>query len=100
MKNTQDPYLARQLSMFSPRGVTPTSKFVCVLPFPDGDARRHKDLSWFGQEKALRPAGEGSLYYLAPKCLYRGEYKRGMKYESSTAYGRGVACSIPESLLL
>ena len=40
------------LSVFSPQGVTPTSKFVCVLPFPDGDA-----LSWFGQEKALRPAG-------------------------------------------
>ena len=67
-----------RLSVFSPRGVTPTSKFVCVLPFPDGDARRHKDLSWFGQEKALHPAGE-SLYYLAPKCLYRGEYKCGMK---------------------
>ena len=40
-----------------PPGVTPTSKFVCVLPFPDGDARRHRDLSWFGQEKAIRPAG-------------------------------------------
>jgi len=51
------------------------SKLICVLPFLDGDARRHKDLSWFGQEKALRPAGEGSFYYLAPKCLYRGEYK-------------------------
>ena len=75
MKNMQDPYLARQLSVFSPWVVTPTSKFVCVLPFPDGDARRHKDLSWFGQEKALRPAGEESLYYLAPKCLYKGEYK-------------------------
>ena len=99
MKNTQDPYLARQLSVFSPRGVTPTSEFVCVLPFPDGDARRHRDLSWFGQEKALRPAGEGSLYYLAPKCLYRGEYKRGMKCVRSTAYGVALR-SIPESLLL
>ena len=78
VKNTQDPYLARQLSVFSPWGVTPTSKFVCVLPFPDGDAKRHKDLSWFEQEKALRPAGGESLYYSAPKCLYRGEYKRGM----------------------
>jgi len=61
VKNTQDPYLARQLSVFSPRGVTPTSEFVCVLPFPDGDAKRHKDLSWFGQEKALRLAGEGEF---------------------------------------
>ena len=103
VKNTQDPYLARQLSVFSPRGVTPTRKFVCVLPFPDGDAKRHKDLSWFGQEKALRPAGEGSLYYLAPKCLYRGEYKRGMKYGSSTVYGCSVvsrSLSIPGSFLL
>ena len=32
--------------------------YAC-FPFPDGDAKRHKDLSWFGQEKALRPAGEG-----------------------------------------
>ena len=64
-------HLNYDVSVFSPRGVTPTSKFVCVLPFPDGDARRHKDLSWFGQEKALRSAGEGGLYYLAPKCLYR-----------------------------
>ena len=48
---------------------------MCMLPFPDGDASRHGDLSWFGQEKALRPAGD-VLYYFAPKCLYRGEYKR------------------------
>ena len=32
--------------------------YAC-FPFPDGDAKRHKDLSWFGQEKALRPVGEG-----------------------------------------
>ena len=31
---------------------------LCVcFPFPDGDAKRHKELSWFGQEKALCPAG-------------------------------------------
>ena len=41
--------------------------------------KKHRDLSWFGQEKALRPVGGESLYYLAPKCLYRGEYKRDMK---------------------
>ena len=84
--------------MFSPRGVTPTIKFVCVLPFPDGAARRLRDLSWFGQEKALHPAGEGSLYYLAPKCLYRGEYKRGMECESSTAYGCSVVSCSPFSI--
>jgi len=31
--------------------------YAC-FPFLDGEAKRHKDLSWFGQEKALRPAGE------------------------------------------
>ena len=64
--------------------------YVC-FPFPDGDAKRHKDLSWFGQEKALRPAGGENLYYFAPKCLYRGEYKRGMECGSSTTYECGVA---------
>ena len=96
-------FLRLWLSVFSPWGVTPTSKLVCVPPFPDGDASRHRDLPWFGQEKALRPAGEGTLYYLAPKCLYRGEYKCGMEYGSSTAYGCSVACvslSIPGSFLL
>ena len=66
------------------------SEFVCMLPFPDGNARKHRDLSWFGQEKALRPAGEESLYYFAPKCLYRGEYKRGMEcgdVSCTTTYG-------------
>ena len=62
-----------------PTGGQPTSEFVCVLPFRDGDAKRQKDLSWFGQEKALRLAGEESLYYFAPKCLYRGEYKHGVE---------------------
>jgi len=34
--------------------------------------------------------GGESLYYFAPKCLYRGEYKRsvsGMKYGSSPVCG-------------
>jgi len=56
-----DSTLRTDLSVFSLPGVTPTSEFVCVLPFPDGGAKRHKDLSWFGQEKALRPAGEGEF---------------------------------------
>jgi len=33
------------------------SKFVCVSSFLDGDARWTQYLSWFGQEKALRPTG-------------------------------------------
>jgi len=60
VKNTQGPYLARQLSVFSPGGSHQRVKLVCVLSFPDRGAKRHKDLSWFGQEKALRLAG-GSI---------------------------------------
>jgi len=36
---------------FFPRGVTPTSKFVCVLPFPDGDAKNTKIYSGSGKRK-------------------------------------------------
>ena len=48
------------------------SKFVCVLPFPDGDARRHRDLSWFGQEKALRPAGGREFVLSCTEVLVQG----------------------------
>jgi hypothetical protein len=54
-------------------GPKPTSEFVLRVPNLDGDARRiHDGLSWFGQKKALRPAGGEVLYFFAPKCLYRG----------------------------
>jgi hypothetical protein len=53
-------------------GPKPTSEFVLRVPNLDGNAKRiHGGLSWFGQKKALRPAG-GVLYLLAPKCLRRG----------------------------
>jgi hypothetical protein len=46
---------------------------VLRVPNLDGDARRtHGGLSWFGQKKALRPAGGRVLYFLAPRCLRRG----------------------------
>jgi hypothetical protein len=46
---------------------------VLHVPILDDDARRtHGGLSWFGQKKALRPAGERVLYSLAPRCLRRG----------------------------
>jgi len=31
-----------------------------------------------GKKKPYVQRGEESLYYLAPKCLYRGEYRREM----------------------
>jgi hypothetical protein len=53
------PYLARQLSAFDPVGVLSQQvNQMLRVPNLDGDARRmHGDLSWFGQKKALRPAG-------------------------------------------
>ena len=44
-----------------------------------------------GKRRPYVQWGEESLYYFAPKCLYRGEYKRGMENGSSTAYECGVA---------
>jgi hypothetical protein len=37
-----------------------------------GDARRHKSLSWFGQENTLPPAEGMRHILLAPKCLQCG----------------------------
>ena len=42
-----------------------------------GSGKRRPYVQWGGE----------NLYYLAPKCLYRGEYKRGMEYGSATKYG-------------
>jgi len=43
-----------------------------------------------GKRRPYVQRGGESLYYFAPKGLYRGEYKRGMEYGSSTAYECGV----------
>jgi hypothetical protein len=45
-------------------GPKPTSESMLRVPNLDGDARRvHGGLSWFGQKKALRPAGRGSIVF-------------------------------------
>jgi len=49
-----------------------------MLPFPDGDARKDtKIYPGSGKRRPYVQRGE-CLYYLAPKCLHRGEYKGGM----------------------
>jgi len=48
---------------------------------------RHRGLSWSGQEKALRLAGEDVFYYLAPKCLCGGEYRRVLLRMVVVMYG-------------
>jgi len=73
--NTQDPYLARQLSVFFPQGVTPTSKTCMRAPFSRWWCK--KDTEIYPGSGKRRPYVQrgGCFYYLAPKCLYRGEYK-------------------------
>ena len=70
---------------FPPRGSHQRVKLVCVFPFPDGDAKDTKIYPGSGKRRPYVQRGE-RLYYSAPKCLYRGEYKRGMN-------GDGVSCS-------
>ena len=60
-----EPYVGDQdCRCFPPGGSHQRVKLVCVLPFLDGDAEMHKDLSWFGQEKALRPAEGRSVFII------------------------------------
>jgi hypothetical protein len=71
----QRPYLARQLSVFGPgRALSRRVNLCCVLPTPDGDAKRiYGGLSWFGQKKGPTSSGERrALYFLVPKCLCMG----------------------------
>jgi hypothetical protein len=78
------------------------------VSFLDGDARRtHGGLSWFGHEKALRPAGGRSLYFLAPKCSCRG-YKHAREGVEPKSQGeekedkgdclryRSLSCVLPD----
>jgi hypothetical protein len=64
-----------------------------VFPTPDGDAKRiHGGLSWFKQEKALRPAGKGecciSLHLSA--CVGVTSRERGNRSQVSKKEYNGV----------
>jgi hypothetical protein len=68
------------VGVWSREGPKPTSESVMRVPNLDGDARRVQGgLSWFGQKKALRPAGRGeyciSLHLSA--CIGVTSYERG-----------------------
>jgi len=52
------------------------SEFVCVLPFPNGDARVTQRFILVRAEEGPTSSEGEILYCLAPKFLYRGEYKR------------------------
>ena len=48
------------------------SEFVSVFSFPDGDARWTQGFILVWAKEGPTSSRRGSLYYLAPKCLYRG----------------------------
>jgi len=52
------------------------SEFVCVLPFSDGDTRMTQRFILVWAKEGPMSSGRATLYYLASKCLYRGECKR------------------------
>jgi hypothetical protein len=67
-------------------GPKPTSESILRVPNLDGDVRRvHGGLSWFGQKKALRPAGRGeyciSLHLSA--CIGVTSCERGNRSQVS-----------------
>ena len=49
---------------------------MCVFSFSDGDARWTQGFILVRAKEGPTSSGGASLYYLAPKCLYRGEYKK------------------------
>jgi hypothetical protein len=67
-------------------GPKPTSEFVLRVPNLDGDAKRmHEGLSWFGRNKALRPAG-GEKYCISlhlSACLGVTSCERGSQSQVS-----------------
>jgi hypothetical protein len=70
----------------SHEGPKPMSESVLRVSNLDGDARRvHGDISWFGQKKALHPAGRGecciSLHLSA--CIGVTSYERGSRSQVS-----------------
>ena len=67
---------APTVGVLPPGGVTPTSKLVCVFPVPDGDARMIQRFILVRAKEGPTSSGGDVFYYLAPKCLYRGEYRR------------------------
>jgi len=83
------------VSVFSPRGVTPTSEFVCVPPFPDGDAKRHtKIYPDSGKRRPYVQRGERVciiLHLCACTGVNTSVVWSKMEYESSSAYGCNVA---------
>ena len=70
------------MSVFPPGGSHQRVRFVCVLPFLDGDARKDtKIYPGLGKRRSYVQRGEESLYYLAPKCLMNtGVYELGWRW--------------------
>jgi hypothetical protein len=82
------------VSVFGPRrALSRRVNLCCVLPTLDGDAKRiHGGLSWFGQKKALHPAGKGE--YCIPlhlsACVEVTSHERGSWSQVSKKEYNGV----------
>ena len=59
--NMEDPYLARQQSVFCPWGGTPTSEFMCMFHLPDGDARMTQRFILVRAKEGPTSSGGGDL---------------------------------------
>jgi len=60
--------------VFQPRGPTPTSEFVCVLPLPDGDATRTQTIYLGSGKEGPTSSGVGEIVLSCTEA--RGEYKQ------------------------
>ena len=49
---------------------------MCLFPYPDGFARVTQAFIVVRAKKGPTSSGGESMYYLAPKCLYKGGYKQ------------------------
>jgi hypothetical protein len=59
---------------FDPR-VLPTTELVLCAQIQMGDARRHKPLSWFGQEKTIFLAERDETYIILHLSAFSSGYK-------------------------
>jgi len=90
MKNTQDPYLARQLSVFSPRGSHQRVN-LCACSLSQMVMQVNTEIyPSSGKRRPYVQRRREVCIVLHLSACYRGEYKRGMEYGSSTAY----VCSV------
>jgi hypothetical protein len=89
---------SEEVSVFGPgRVLSRLVNLCCVFPTLDGDTKRiHGGLSWFEQNKALRPAGKG-VYYISlhlSACVGVTSRERGSRSQVSKKEYNGVLLEV------